>query len=151
MKSKSTRKVTLPRHTVSSGNVYSDLDYPNPESMLVKARLIAKITEILDEHGMTQISAARLLGLSQPKLSQMLNGQFRGFSERKLMDYLTSLGRDVQIVVRAGAKRRGKGTLSVVFERGGTVDMKLLRLAQRAPTKLRTSAAEIVRRDRDSR
>lgn len=47
-----------------------------------------------------QAEAAELLGLTQPKLSNMLRGHFHGFSERRLIDCLTRLGRDVQIVVK---------------------------------------------------
>ena len=45
----------------------------------------------------------------------MLRGQFRGFSERKLIDCLTSLGRDVQIVIKEAPKRRESGRLTMVF------------------------------------
>ena len=48
-------------------------------------------------------------------LFKMLRGQFRGCSERKLMDCLTLLGRDVEIVVRAATKRKGQGAVSVSF------------------------------------
>jgi predicted XRE-type DNA-binding protein len=56
-----------------------------------------------------------LLGIPQPKLSKLLRGQFRGVSERKLMDCLTRLGNDVEIVVRAAANRRRQGAVSVLF------------------------------------
>ena len=65
--------------------------------------------------GLTQTKAAALLGIPQPKLSKMLRGQFRGFSERKLMDCLTLLGRDIDIVVRTTPKRKGQGAVSVSF------------------------------------
>jgi predicted XRE-type DNA-binding protein len=101
-----------------SRNVYRDLGIPDPESMLIKAQLVAKISEILAERHYTQTRAAELLGIPQPKLSRILRGQFRGVSERKLMDCLANLGRDVEIVVR-GARRDGKattrGSVSVVF------------------------------------
>jgi hypothetical protein len=45
----------------------------------------------------------------------MLRGQFRGFSERKLIDCLTSLGRDVQIVIKETPQRRAGGKLTIVF------------------------------------
>jgi predicted XRE-type DNA-binding protein len=100
-------------HQRGSTNVYADLGYKSADEMLVKAKLVTPIAEILDELGYTQTRAATLLGIPQPKLSKMLRGQFRGFSERKLMDCLTRLGRDVEIVVRAAAKRKGQGTVSV--------------------------------------
>jgi predicted XRE-type DNA-binding protein len=102
---------------VSRGNVYSDLGFPDSESMLVKAKLVTRIVELLEPRELTQSAAAELLGVSQPKLSNLLRGQFRGFSERKLMDFLTKLGNDVEIVVRSGARRGKRGSLSVVLAR----------------------------------
>jgi predicted XRE-type DNA-binding protein len=81
-------------------NVYADLGFPDAEEMLVKAQLAVKIAEILRERGWGQQQAAKVLGLTQPKLSKMLRGQFRGVSEMKMMDCLVRLGRAVKIVVR---------------------------------------------------
>ncbi len=80
-------------------NVYAQLGFPDAEEMLVKAQLVVKIAEILQERGWSQQQAAKVLGLTQPKLSQMLRGQFRGISEMKMMDCLIRLGRAVKIVV----------------------------------------------------
>lgn len=98
-----------------SGNVYADLGYADAEEMLVKAKLVHKISGIIRSKGLTQIEAARILGLTQPKVSALLRGQFRGVSERKLIDCLTSLGRDVEIVVKEAPRRRDGGKLTVVF------------------------------------
>jgi predicted XRE-type DNA-binding protein len=80
-------------------NVYADLGFPDAGEMLVKAQLVVKIAEILRERGWSQQQAAQVLGLTQPKLSRMLRGQFRGISEMKMMDCLVRLGRAVKIVV----------------------------------------------------
>jgi predicted XRE-type DNA-binding protein len=98
-----------------SGNVYRDLGFPDAEEMLVKAQLVSKIREIIRSKGLTQVEAAKTLGLPQPKLSGILRGQFRGVSERKLIDCLTSLGRDVEIVIKDAPRRRAGGKLTVVF------------------------------------
>lgn len=98
-----------------SGNVYRDLGIADAEEMLVKAQLVSKIREIIGARSMTQVEAARVVGLPQPKLSGILRGQFRGVSERKLIDCLTSLGRDVEIVVKDAPRRRTSGRLTVVF------------------------------------
>jgi len=95
-------------------NVYADLSYPDPEDMMVKAQLVTKIGDIVRERGLTQVKAAELLGLTQPKISKLLRGQFRGVSERRLLRCLTSLGRDVDIVVKPAPRRRA-GRLSVLF------------------------------------
>ncbi len=98
-----------------STNVYADLGIENAEEMLVKAQLATKIGEIIKRRKLTQVQAAELLGIPQPKLSNMLRGQFRGISETKMIDCLTRLGRNVEIVVKAAAGSRAVGHVSVVF------------------------------------
>ena len=83
-----------------SGNVYADLGYADSEDMTVKAQLVTKIADIIRRRGLTQEEAARVLSLTQPKISKLLKGQFRGISERRLLRCLTRLGRDVEIVVK---------------------------------------------------
>src|SRR6267154_6225804 len=99
----------------SSGNVYADLGVPNSAGMFVKAQLIAKISEIIRHERLTQAQAARLLRLTQPKISRLLRGEFRGISERRLLQCLTQLGRDVQIVVKHTPQQRAQGRLTVRF------------------------------------
>ena len=107
------------RKTVSyergSANVYSDLGYRSAGDMLVKAKLVSRIADLLAERRLTQTRAARLLGVPQTKLSKMLRGQFRGVSERKLMDCLTRLGQDVNIVVRTTPEAKRRGAVWVSF------------------------------------
>ncbi len=95
-------------------NVYADLGYADSEDMVVKAQLVTKIADIIRQRGLTQQRAAKLLGLTQPKISRLLKGQFRGISERRLLRCLTRLGRDVEIVVKPTSRRRG-GRLTVHF------------------------------------
>jgi predicted XRE-type DNA-binding protein len=96
-----------------SGNVYADLGYHDSESMLVKAQLAAKIAEILKRKALTQAQAAEILGLTQPKISDLLNGRFRGISEHRLLECLTRLGRDVHIVIKPTPRSRSNGRLTL--------------------------------------
>src|SRR5205085_4174792 len=97
-----------------SGNVYADLGYRDSESMLVKAQLVAKIAEIVQRRALTQARTAEILGLTQPKVSALLKGRFRGVSEHRLLECLTRLGRDVEIRVRPAARQSaGRFRLSV--------------------------------------
>ena len=98
-----------------SGNVYADLGIPNAGEMLVKAQLVTKIGEIIKSRKWSQQQAADVLGLTQPKLSKMLRGQFRGISETKMLDCLVRLGRDVQIVVGPARRTTSAGHVAVVF------------------------------------
>ena len=98
-----------------SMNVYADLGVANAEEMLVKAQLSMKIAEIIKLRKLTQTQAASLLGMTQPKLSNMLSGRFRGISETKMLECMTLLGRDVQIVVKPVSRSRKTGHVSVLF------------------------------------
>jgi len=98
-----------------SMNVYADLGIADAEEMLVKAQLATKIAEIIKLRKLTQIQASALLGMPQPKLSNMLRGRFRGISESKMLECLTLLGRDVQIVVKIASRSRKTGQVSVLF------------------------------------
>jgi len=98
----------------SSSNVFADLGLPNPEERLAKADLAIRIAAAIRAGGLTQARAARLLEIDQPKISRLLWGQLSGFSTERLMKFLTRLGRDVEIVVRATPRSRRQGRLRVV-------------------------------------
>lgn len=98
-----------------SGNVYADLGMRDAEEMQVKAQLATKIGEIIKSRKWTQQHAAQLLGMTQPKLSNMLRGRFRGVSEAKMLECLAKLGRDVRIVVGPDRHSQAEGHIEVVF------------------------------------
>jgi predicted XRE-type DNA-binding protein len=81
--------------------------------MLVKAQLVSKIAEIVNRRRLTQARAAEILGLTQPKVSALLKGRFRGISEHRLLECLTRLGRDVHIVIKPAPRRRTNGRLTL--------------------------------------
>jgi predicted XRE-type DNA-binding protein len=85
--------------THSSGNVFADLGLPNAEDLLAKANLALHIRRTIKARRLTQIQAANLLGLDQPKVSSIINGHLDGFSTERLMRFLNDLGCDVQISV----------------------------------------------------
>jgi len=99
----------------SSGNVYADIGSANADEMRVKAQLAAKISDIIQRRGWTQLQAAEVLGISQPKLSKMLRGQFRGISETKMLECLTRLGQHIQIIVGPADVTEQTGSVEVVF------------------------------------
>ena len=84
----------------SSGNVFADLGLENPEGLLAKAELVQRIADIIAERKLTQVRAAKLLGIDQPKVSALLRGKLDGFSTDRLFRFLNALGRDVEIVIR---------------------------------------------------
>lgn len=95
-------------YTVSSGNVFADLGLPNPEEALAKAELAHKITVVIRDKGLTQVQAAKLLGVDQPKISALIRGRLSGFSLERLMRFLLLLGQDIKITVQASPRSRAR-------------------------------------------
>jgi predicted XRE-type DNA-binding protein len=83
----------------SSGNVFADLGLPNADELLIKAELVHQISEIISERKLTQIEAAEILGIDQPKVSSLVRGKLSGFSTERLFRFLNALGSSVEIHV----------------------------------------------------
>jgi predicted XRE-type DNA-binding protein len=98
---------------MSSGNVFADLGLPDAEKLKIKSGLVIEITRAVRKLGLTQDEAARRMGITQPKVSGMLRGDFSNLSERKLMDCLNRLGYDIEIKVKPAAEPLGHLVLAV--------------------------------------
>lgn len=92
----------------SSGNVFDDLGLAGAEERLAKAKLAQKIGGILRARRVTQVQAAVMLGVDQPKVSALLCGQLARFSIEKLMQFLLLLGQDVSITIQPRRKASHK-------------------------------------------
>jgi predicted XRE-type DNA-binding protein len=88
-----------------SNNIFADLGLADAETHLLKAKLVTRIQKAITAQKLTQVAAAKRMGLSQPDVSRLLNGQFREISVERLMRLLTRLGCDVDITIRAHGKR----------------------------------------------
>lgn len=95
----------------SCGNIYADLGRPNAAEMLVKAELVVKIMEETDRRRLTQMQAAELLGIDQPKISALRRGHFKGFSIERLLKFLLLLDFDIEITIKKKPKSRASGQL----------------------------------------
>lgn len=96
----------------SSGNVFADLGFANPEREQLKAYLTLQIYRIIKNRGLTQTQAGEILGIKQPHVSALMRNRSGNFSVERLMDFLIALGQDVEITVRP--RRRNHGQVSVV-------------------------------------
>lgn len=85
---------------ISSGNVFADIGLPDPDEHLAKAKLAGMICELIKADGLSQKSAAKRLGIDQPKVSALMRGKLRDFSTDRLMRFLTLLDQDVIITIR---------------------------------------------------
>jgi predicted XRE-type DNA-binding protein len=102
----------------SEGNVFADLGLADPEGRLAKAQLAHQICQIITARKLTQLKAAQLLGLDQPKISALVHGRLRGFSVERLFRCLNDLGREVEVIVRPAPKRAGRGRILVIAAAG---------------------------------
>ena len=100
--------------TRGSRNVFADLGFPDAGERQAKTRLALELNTILAERKLKQVEAAKLLGIPQPKISALRNYLLDGFSVERLMEFLTALNRDVEIVIRPRSTKTGIGHISVV-------------------------------------
>jgi predicted XRE-type DNA-binding protein len=89
---------------VGSGNVFADIGFTNSQEMLVKSELVRHINRIIDGQGLTQVAAAKLLGVSQPRVSALDRRRLTDFSIGRLMRFLVALGHEVDIGVRPASQ-----------------------------------------------
>jgi predicted XRE-type DNA-binding protein len=95
-----------------SGNVFKDLGFPNPEEAQFKSGLVALIGRQIRARKLTQAQAGKILGVGQPKVSDMLRGHFHGYSVERLLGFLRRLGKGVEIRVRDSHEKLGHLRLS---------------------------------------
>lgn len=95
-------------------NVFADLALPDADERLAKAALAQEIARLIHARGLSQKEAARRLAIDQPKISHLLRGRLAGFSTQRLLTFLTTLGRDVEIVVKAPPRSRRRGRVRVI-------------------------------------
>ena len=100
--------------TRSSGNVFADLRLPNAEEKQTKVRLAVAINQIIEDQRLTQGAAARRLNINQPKISALSNYRLEGFSVERLMNFITALDRDVEIVIRRKPRSGKSGRILVI-------------------------------------
>ncbi len=110
---KTRKKTRGTRVTESSGNVFADLGFTNPEQELLKARLTLQIYRTVKARKLTQVQAGEILGIKQPHVSSLMRGQSGAFSVERLMEFLTDLGHDIEIAVTPSRKRHGEMSVSV--------------------------------------
>ena len=92
----------------ASGSVFTDLGYRDPHLRSLKVQLAMEVNRILHERQLGQDRAAALLGIRQPHVSDLVRYRLNRFSVERLMDFLTRLGREVQIRIasRPAGRRR---------------------------------------------
>jgi predicted XRE-type DNA-binding protein len=91
--------------TPSTGNVFRDLGFSQDEAehLLIRSDLMIAVQKALERRGLKQAEAARILGVTQPRVSNLLRGRIDLFSTDALIDMLARLGVRVRIVLSRAA------------------------------------------------
>lgn len=95
-----------------SGNIFADLGLPEAGPHFLKAQIVAEIYRLATAAKLTQTQVGKRLGVSQPEVSRMFRGHFREYSIERLMEFVTSFDRDVEIVVRPHRKSGKAGRIT---------------------------------------
>jgi predicted XRE-type DNA-binding protein len=105
-----------PREPVTRGaaNVFADLGFPDAAERQAKLRLAYALNHVLEERKLSQADAAKVLGVTQPKVSALRHYKLAGFSVERLMNLLTAVDQDVEIVIRRKPRSRKAGRIRVV-------------------------------------
>ena len=77
-----------------TGNMFADLGYGDARERSRKVELAMEVNRLLDKQGLAQERAAKLLGMRQPHVSDLVRYRLNRFSVERLMDFLTRLGRE---------------------------------------------------------
>jgi len=90
----------------SSGNVFADLGFPAEEAahLLIRADLMGQLRAVIAARGLTQKAAAKALGVTQPRVSDLVRGRIELFSIDTLVEMLTRF--DVAVTVTTKRRRR---------------------------------------------
>lgn len=123
------------------GSMFGDLGLPDADAYVVKAELMTRIYAVIRHRCVTQAKAARPLGLSQPCVSQLLKGDFREPSLDRLLRLLTTLGRDICIVIHRRRSPAAAGALRVAAtesDRHSFADHRFPCPLHRTPDRTRT-------------
>ena len=100
--------------TRGTGNVFADIGFPDAAERQAKLRLAYALNQVLVERKLSQADAAKALRVSQPKVSALRHYKLAGFSVERLMNLLTAVDQDVEIVIRRKPRSRKAARISVV-------------------------------------
>jgi predicted XRE-type DNA-binding protein len=101
--------------TKSSGNIFNDLGYTNPDEYLLKVKFAMVVNKIIKDKNLTQMAAAKILEIDQPKISRLSRGQLAGFSLDKLMTFLILLNQDIEVNIKPHSSNMSYDNLSGHF------------------------------------
>jgi predicted XRE-type DNA-binding protein len=99
--------------TGGTGNVFADLGFPDAAERQARLRLACVLNQVIEARKLSQATAAEALGVTQPSLSALRQYRLAGFSLERLMNLLTAVEFDVEIVIRKKPRSRKAARIRV--------------------------------------
>jgi len=103
-------------------NLYAEFGVPDADERLLKATLVTRIRAVIGDRKLTQVKAGEIMGIPQPKVSELVSGSATGFSAERLIHLLNTLGVSISIALREEPDW-SRGTTFVHFDREPDADM----------------------------
>lgn len=101
--------MTRKANSQGADNVLADLGFDDAEELSAKAALAVKLNELIDKRDLSQMEAAAITGMTQPKVSQVRRYKLQNISLERLMQALVSLDQRVEIVVQPARRAHAAG------------------------------------------
>lgn len=102
-------------YEVTEGDVFAALGRKNSDELLARAELLDKVSTLIENSGLSQSEVAKNLGITQPKVSMLVNGHLSEFGTDTLLHYLSILGCEIKIHVKKPRSKIG------IFKRKGCI------------------------------
>lgn len=101
---------------VAEGNIFADLGLENSEELLARSELLSEVSRLINTSTLSQKEIAKILGITQPKVSMLVSGKLSAFSADTLLHYLRLLGCNIEISLKSRhrvSKARSRGKMIV--------------------------------------
>jgi predicted XRE-type DNA-binding protein len=105
----------MTEYTISSGNIFKNLSFPNAEEKLAKVKLASVIYDLITDQGLSQQEVSQILGIDEAKVSNLKNGRLQKFSLEQMFDFLVALGQQIEILVTPQAVATSNGSIQVMY------------------------------------
>jgi len=99
----------------SSGNIFADLDIPNPDEYLTKAKLASHLSQLIQQRNLTTNEATKLLALNECQFDNLITGKLDDFSLEHLFQLLNALDQDIEIIVHPKKSPENQASIKVIF------------------------------------
>lgn len=100
-------------HEISSGNVFADLNLPNPNELFIKAGIVSRINDIIDQKKLSEKAAAKLFAIDALKMQNLRAGKLAKLSLIELFNFLNVLDQDVIINIKPKVKSQKKANTRI--------------------------------------